>query len=207
MADTKISALADGALLQPGDLLVIARGGGNNRIDGDDITALHARGATTVDVTNSTTETALLSYAVPANELGTTRKLRCEMGGDYLNNNGIAPTLRLRIKYGGTTIFDDTVAVTSVSTTRRPWYLTFSLCANGAAGAQSLFGFFLLGTVGGATAGIGDMDTDEIESTAPFFATSAIDSTLSQTLEVTATWSAASATLSFRRFHASLERL
>jgi len=207
MADTKISALADGSPLRPGDLLVVARGNGNNRIDGDDITALHGRDATTVDVTNTTSETTVFSYAVPANELGTARKLRCEMGGDYLNNNGVAPTVRLRIKYGGTTIFDDTVAVSSTSATRRPWYLTFSLCANGAAGAQSLFGFMLLGSAGGATAGIGDIDTDEVETMAPFFNTAAIDSTVSQTLEVTATWSTAATTLSFRRFHAGLERL
>jgi hypothetical protein len=207
MADTKISALADGSPLRPSDLLVVARGGGNNRIDGDDVTALHARDASTVDVTNTTTETTIFSYAVPANELGTARKLRCEMGGDYLNNNGVASTLRLRLKYGGTTIFDDIVAVSSVSATRRPWYLMLSLCANGAAGAQSLFGFMLLGTAGGATAGLGDIDTDEVESMAPFFGTSAVDSTVSQTLEVTATWSTANAGLSLRRFHAGLERL
>lgn len=207
MADTKISALADGSPLQPNDLLVVARGSGNNRIDGDDVTALHAREASTLDVANTTAETTIFSYAVPANELGTARKLRCEAGGDYLNNNAVSSTLRLRIKYGGTTIFDDTVAVSAFGATRRPWYLVFSLCANGSAGAQSLFGFLLLGTAGGATAGIGDIDTDEVETMGPFFGTAAIDSTQAQTLAVTVTWSAAAASLSFRRFHASLERL
>jgi hypothetical protein len=207
MADTKISALADGSPLRPTDLLVVARAGSNNRLDGDDFTAVHTRQASTVDVTNTTAETTVFSYAVPANELGTTRKLRCEMGGDYLNSSGVTPTLQLRIKYGGTTIFDDTVAVSSVSATRRPWYLMYSLCANASANAQCLFGFMLLGTAGGATTGIGDIDTDEVETMGPFFNTAAVDSTVSQTLEVTVTWSSATTALSLRRFHAGLERL
>lgn len=207
MADSKISALTDGTPLQPSDEFVVARGGGNNKIGGEDVTAVLAREATTVDVTNTTTETDILNYSVPANELGSTRKLRVEMGGDYLNNNNITNALSLIVYYGGTTIYNDTVSISSTSASRRPWRLTFSLCANNATNAQAFFGNFSLGTSGGALTGIGDLDTDEIESSSPIFNTISVDSTAAQTLRVSFTWSTASANLSARRFHASVERV
>jgi hypothetical protein len=208
VADSKISGLADGTPPMPTDLFLVARASDNKSIAGAATVAIHDREAATTDVANTTTETTIFTHSVPANELGSDRALECILFGDYLNNNATGTSLTWRIKFGGTTIYQDAVSASAISATRRPWWLQFVLAANNATNAQTLGGLFYLGTAGGATTGLGDIDTDEIESAAPIANSGiAIDSTAARTLEVTVAWSAASANASLRRFWGGLRRI
>jgi hypothetical protein len=208
VADEKISAQADGTPIAPGDAFVVARGSSNVKIAGTGLVAIHDRESATIDVVNTLNETTIFTHSVPANELGTDRAIEVQLQGDLLENVVTGAQLTWRIYFGGTTIWNDVLgSVTAISASRRPWWLHFILAANGATNAQRLGGLFLLGTAGGATTGLGDIDTDEIESQTPLINNSiAIDSTVARTLEVTVDWFSANVNESVRRHYAHCSR-
>lgn len=183
--DTKISAYSDGGPLRPGDFIGIARAGANNRLDGEDLVAVHDREPSLITITDDTTETTICTYSVPANELGSTRAMRLTLYGTVLNTSSTAQTFTTRVKYAGTTIYNDANSVQANFTTAGPYWLNVVLAGNNATNAQSLGGAGYIGSEGLATTGTGDMDSDEIENTTPLFNTAAGDSTAAQTFEVT----------------------
>ncbi len=63
---------------------------------------------TQIDVVNTTTETALMTYTVPANLLGSSGiVLKVLVVGTITNNSGGAIAVTFRFKYGSTTIVTD----------------------------------------------------------------------------------------------------
>lgn len=159
------------------------------------------------DVSDTVDETTVYTTSVPANTLGTTGLLRLTIGGDYLANFG-TPTLRVRVKFGGAAIYDDTTAAFSTSATRRPWHAIIHLANRNATNVQTMFGQFWMNAVGtGAVQGLGPIDgtptvlgiigSDPIDI--------ATDTTQDQLFAVTVQHSVANANVSFRRKYAALE--
>jgi hypothetical protein len=158
------------------------------------------------EVVSSSLETAIYSYDVPAWTLKDERALRIRMHGDYLNNTGANRTLTLRVTLGGSDVYLD-ANTTGPSASRRPFWLDLNLAANAGTDAQTLGGAVLFGTTGGASVGIGDFGTDEIQAAAPLFGTAIRSTEIVQTLAVTVQHDASSASCSFRSYFASLELL
>lgn len=117
-----------------------------------------ARLTSNVTVSNTTTESTLMSITVPANLMGTNRAVRMTIWGDYLNNSGSNTTFTLRVKFGSTTFFGDASGNVGTSSTRRPFTLTAVVMNKGATNAQScMFECMLGNAASGSVAGLGDM--------------------------------------------------
>lgn len=158
------------------------------------------------NVVNTAAETTVFNYNIPAGQLGPSGCLRLRLVGDYLNNTGAGtPTLTLRIKLGATTIYADASAANANSASRRPFDLNIILANQDSNSSQVLGGYALFGAAGGATNGIGDFGTDEIQATTPLFGTAAINTTTDQAFAVTIQHSTNNANLSFRKMYALLE--
>ncbi len=159
------------------------------------------RKVTSTEVVSSITETAVYSYSVPANTLSTNRALRCTLIGDFLNNTGGNSNLRVKAKYGATTIFDTQNALTSTSTSRREERLEVELRAANATGAQVAWGRWTSGidaTVAGAAASLEFYREGAHNSVAE-------DSTAAKTFQITVQHSVNSASVSFRELGVTLE--
>ena len=172
-----------------------AAGGGSH--------AVLDKNTTTVTVTNSFTETTLYTVSVPANTLGTNKMLRVTMGGTYLNNSGATKSMVVSIKYGATTLYSDTSAALFSGTALRGWRLEFILAANAATNAQKLIGSFGMSHGGATTTGTGDSNVmigDNDGSYGLLYGTSAIDSTVAQTLLVTVTHNASDVNTTITRY-------
>lgn len=167
--------------------------------------------ATTLTVSNTTTDTQLYGVTVPANTLGTSHLIRVSIGGTYTNNSGATTNLRLRIRYGGTTIWDDTVgATTGISTSgnNRAWRLDFTFAAAGSTLLQEGYGSFIMGHAGGTNTGTGDAGQTTGSSNgyeAAMYGGSVVDSTAAQTFEVRVVHGAANANISISRQYAMTE--
>ena len=159
-----------------------------------------------LDIANTTTETTLYTYSVPAGALGTSKGFAVNLIGDWLNDTGANQTLRLRIKYGATTLHDESTGTMPTATVRRPWNLNIQFGNTGTTSSQFATVSWLLGNATAGTAGFGDasvaMHLNHLGS-----GTSAEDSTLVKALTVTMELSAASTSLSFRRQNGSLKEL
>jgi hypothetical protein len=109
------------------------------------------------------------------------RILRVRIGGNFLFNSG-APTLRIQILYGGTTMFDSTSVASVADADRAAWLLDFNLTAQGNSD-QALSGSFWTQPLevarATAAAGIGDLvfaNTSNRLGTVPFSGAAAVDS-------------------------------
>jgi hypothetical protein len=93
------------------------------------------RDVTATVVTNTITETSVYSVSVPANTLGTFRRIRLFMRGEFTNSSGGNSTPTLKLKFGGTTIATF-APVLSSSATSRLWTLLANIIAENATNAQ-----------------------------------------------------------------------
>lgn len=146
------------------------------------------------DIVNTVTETAVYSYSVPGGTLSTNNGLSLTALGDYLNNTGTPATFDVRVKYGATTICSaqDTP---SVSASRRGIEVHVELYAAGGTSAQRAKCQIIV-TSAGAVSGVTDSSTAVWR---PGYHTSvAIDSTASQTLQITLQHGTADAAISGR---------
>lgn len=186
----------------------------------NDLTGVYDRTAAALDIVSSGAETTLYSKTVTGGHMSTNRMLRLTLVGDYFNNSAATRTLQLKVKFGGTTIFDDTagdaVNAITVSAARRPLILQLWLGNQGATNAQFLGGFVSIGQPGGATTGIGDLaqmtlgsgsGTNQAFLPITSDGVAALDTTTDKLLDITVTHSAANASLSVRRQYAVLELL
>lgn len=165
----------------------------------------YVRLAGTVDVANSTTEGFLISYQIGAGAMGTDKMLRCTVIGDMLQN--AAGNLTLRIKFGGTTLWADTFPVTQTAT-RRPWEIQVKIGNLNAANSNFLKATVEIGNNGVPDTGLAQADAGTFGmGPVSASATSTIDTSAAQYLDITAQWSAASASLSFRKHYATIEIL
>jgi hypothetical protein len=104
------------------------------------------------------------------------RVLRVRMGGNMLLNSG-TPTVRVVIAYGGTTMFSDISAASTLDADRNAWFLNFDIVAQGNAD-QSLNGYLGMGIIAAKTApttGIGDA-WSTAENIGPVSGAAAVDS-------------------------------
>lgn len=163
---------------------------------------------TETDVVNTTTETNLLLYTVPANTLGTNKAIRVLIRGDYLNNSAGAPSVRWRIYYGATEMYNDLGAGAAVDVSRRVFTVDFILWPRNATNSQGVGGTIFLGQAGGATTGIGNVADDEVLTACPIVGANASeDSTLAKDLKVTVAHTVANADVSIRKTYSVIESL
>ena len=112
---------------------------------------------TEVELVNTTTETTVYTYTVPANTLSANKGLRVTVLGDYLNNSGSSHGLTMRVKYGSTTIASEPVGSITTSASRRSVYLQADLMAFNSTSAQAAFARAIVGGVGSvAGSGVGE---------------------------------------------------
>lgn len=160
------------------------------------------------DIVNTASETDLLSYTVPANTLGTTHALRVNISCDYFNNSGANRTFILKIKYGSTTMYQDTSDVLAVLSSRRPVIIDFYFYPRNVTNSQGVAGNITVSFTGLATTGFGDLGSDEVQVQTPFVGVNASeDSTTSLALKVTITHSAADTNVSLRKLSSTIEKM
>lgn len=182
-----------GALIYVDDILYIGDGVNWNRLytslaSGTNI-GLYAQTANSTAVTNTTTETTLLdggvgSLTVPANGFKVGDSFAVEMGGHISSQNN--NTLRIKIK-SGSVILGDTGLITMPSTTDKHWDLNlrFTIRTLGAAGVASIASFGLFTYSKNASNAFEGSDFSIINNTS-------FDTTISNTLGITAQWGTAS---------------
>ena len=159
-----------------------------------------------LNVASSTAETQVYGFTIDANKLGTDKGVRVRFFGTYLNNSGSVRTLRIRVKLGGTILYDETVGTTiliPISVNRRGVVFDLQLFNAGAANSQKMGGRISISDSTGATAGVGSLDRDTKNAEglyeAAIFGTSAVDTTSNRLFEITVQHSASNASLIFTR--------
>jgi len=129
----------------------------------------------------TTSEVSLGSFTVTGGDMGTTGILRVRLIGHFVAS-GATSTVRIRVKFGGSTVYDDTSVTTAVNL---PWFAEIHVANVGSASSQRIGGLIIIGA-NGATTGYGNLGTDEVNATTPIYATSSVNTASNQTFEVTA---------------------
>jgi hypothetical protein len=160
--------------------------------------AFIARSGTNVDIVSTAAETDVLNVTIPGNLLGTNRTVRIRISFDRLNNTGATQVYTLRVRLGATIMYNDASFAMVASATRASGHLDLVLSANNATNAQVVSGLVTQGPAGGATTGLGDLASDELDYATPLQGEAAIDSTADMTLRVTVDHAASSASNSWR---------
>jgi hypothetical protein len=176
--------------------------------DVNDLVGVYARSTNEVDVVNTTTETALYSKTITGGHLASDRAARVTIAGDYLGNTGGQSQFTLRVKLGGTTVFEDISGLVTDNAARRPFHLVATFQNLGSVSSQFLSGLFVLGPPSSATTGLGDLEGNPWR-VAPFTSSgaSSVNTAVDVVLAVTVQWTAANSSRSFRKKHALLELL
>ena len=159
------------------------------------------------DVVNTVTETDILNYSVAGGTLGTDKAIRVTIHADHLNNSGGTSGMTFKVKYGATTMYQDTTGSFSANASRRSVNIQFTLFAKNSATSQGVAGSMNFGIVGGATTGVGDLGTTDLQTTQFVGANAAENSAVAKTLSLTVTHANAASTISFRRLYAVVEVL
>jgi hypothetical protein len=167
--------------------------------DGSQLTNLPAGGIAALDkvtanttVVNTAAETNLYSFSVPGNTLGTNNVLRLTIQITDIDVDDGSNCV-LRFKYGGTTLGSITIANSSgAARSDAKGFITLIVAADGATNAQVGSMFFHASSFFGPNVGQG---------------TSAVDSTATQTLSVTANFNFAINLNSITLGQAVLEKL
>ena len=190
--DTRVILQQDGSVLGATRILncigltcSVVNGIGNLQGAGGGAIALATaidRSFSNVAVSNTVTETSLYSYTLPGNAIGTDFCISQTVIGTVTGNN--AGVLTLRAKYGSGVA---TAVVTPAAVTDEYFSTEVILCGDGATNAQQLI---MRSGAGNAILERGDQSTI------------AVDSTTSQTFEITAQWGTASSALSVSKLYA-----
>lgn len=182
-----------------------------NAADLNDRTKVYDRVTTTVDVVSTVADTQLYAKVIGAGHMSSDRMLRLTLLGDYLHNATAGDTISLNFRLGGGAyvMTDSSNLGNSLSATRQAWRLVFEVVNLGSASSQYQSVHAVLGnTAGTASTGIGDISgANSHHGMLGVASLSAVDTTIAQTLQVTAQWSASSASNSFRMRYAVLELL
>lgn len=136
-------------------------------------------------VANTVTETAFTSsYTISANQLQDGSVVRLKLFGVF-GTDAVAPTLRVRVKLGATTVLDTSATTLTAALTNQGWMLEGSLVCftDGATGTLDAQGIAEFAT--GAASG----QLVNMENTS----TSSVDTTSALALTVTVEWGAADA--------------
>lgn len=160
-------------------------------------------------VSSSSAENTIFTHTIPANVLETTRGLKFEMAFDLLMNSG-SPTLRIRVKFGATTLWDGVTTTFGTSSTRMPGWFEFMMGNQSANNSQGGSGYIYINneTTTGVTTGIGSIDDDEATlGVGSFAGTSSVDTTANRDFVVTIQMSVSNVAVEFRKFIATLTLL
>lgn len=152
-------------------------------------TLYSAAGNPLATITNSTVETSMYSQSVPGNTLGINQAFRITLVGDFTNTTGSASNdgYTLKVKYGGTTFLTFTASsLNNPNNSNVPQMLVATIANKGVTNAQAGQGV-LYGNVSGQASINGA--TSPVEGT--------VDTTSSQTLQITATLQAANTAITF----------
>ena len=156
---------------------------------------------TTVDVTNSVAETTLCSFVIPAAALGANGFLVLDISGDALQNAAINFTHR--VKAGATVLW----GLTSILTANAARHAIFERIVFGNQNAQNSNTVTV--SLPEMNPGAADLGTGALgRSFESFYGganlTTAVDTSASWTLSVSAQWASASASVSWRKLYAGL---
>lgn len=154
------------------------------------------------EVSNTTSETTLFTYTIPANTLGTTRAIRVK--GNFaasFNATGAGNNLTIRFKLGGTTLDTNTITPTVAfgALSNDIGQFDVVLYATGATNTQEWNYHFLQGDQSGGT--VGSLFNVRKKGTA------SADSTIDRDLVITAQYAAASTVNAIRIENYSIELL
>lgn len=163
-----------------------------------------ARAVTDLTIVNSTAETDIFSVTVPANTMGIDKILRATILGELKNDSGVSQTFRLRIKFGGTVLYDYDATAEDDSDRRACLFLLW-LANQNASNDQIGGGFMSLGQASPATVGIGAIDTGIERENIIRGIDVAIDTTVDQTFVITGAFAVADVDLEYTRRFAILE--
>jgi hypothetical protein len=156
----------------------------------------------TVTASNTTAETTIYTYTVPALTIGKFNLLRLSLYGDVYNNTGGVTLCTFRLKFGGTTIASVTNASISTSSNRAIWRLS-TLIEGLDASVQRNSSEFQLTTTAADT---GTLTTSNNQYIAGY-TNGAADSTVGNDLVFTAQMSSATANFEVRTLGGLLEVL
>lgn len=160
--------------------------------------------SSTVSVTNTTTETTVYSFQLPAGVLSPDAKARITLHGDLLKN--AAADLTIRCKAGSTTfatLFWSDGAFTSQATRRKVELEAWFGARGTGAAAHDASATAAVGQTGVAGEGINGGPQPRMSG----HNNVAEDVDTALTFEITVEWSAASASLDFRKAYAAFEVL
>jgi len=207
-----VTMASDGSLsaervLTAGNGVSITDGGTNSTVTVAAKNRIATRFVTEQDVANTTTETDILAYTVPASTLGTDKALRVQIMADYLNNSGSDRTVTIKIKFGATTMYNGTTGNLIASATRRASTIEFILFAKNSVTSQGMTGHIRFSNSSGSTTGIGDINGTEDTTGTIGGVNASENSAVGKTLSCTITHSAAASTISYRRVYAVVEVL
>lgn len=164
------------------------------------------RDGSALDVTNTTTPTAIASFTVPANTVVAGSIIRGYVVGHYLNNSGSIRNFIIRVNVGGTTITTDTGPnFSSAASPRRPMRIDFEVFFPSTS-SQRAWIRFCAGNMNAATDGYGDLaTTDTFSCTNVCDTDGAVAMSSNRVVELTIEHSFAANTISFQRLYAVME--
>lgn len=122
------------------------------------------------EVSNTTDETTMFSYTVPAGTLRKNDALMLNMFGRVRNNTGTTSgrTIQMRWNLGGVELWEDiSIDMQNYSTIQTPWTCWAMISALDSTSSQRLSGDFKISAGKGGT-GLGKFDGDEIFADTPF---------------------------------------
>ena len=122
--------------------------GGVNYLGPSPVTLV--RENTDLEIANTTTETAVLEYTIPANTLTGDRGLRVTMSSLKTNTSGSDANFTKRVKLGATTLYTTGAVLLETGNTEERRTL-FDLCAKDSDAEQELFYFETAAIYGSAT--------------------------------------------------------
>lgn len=160
---------------------------------------------------NSTTATSILppaaKFTLPANFCNIGKTLRVTAFGRISTTTG-PPTITFDVRFGAVVVFNGAAVTTVVSLTNKTWLLEAILTCRsiGASTSATMLGTgsFTSSIVVGSTGG--NANTAMLPDSAPAVGTG-FDSTSSQTVDLFATWSAASASNTLQLHNYTLEAM
>ena len=161
------------------------------------------RTATLLTIASTTTETSLYSFTIAQNVLSTNKMIMINLIGDRLDNAGSNTATVIKIKYGATTLWADTIPNIGNTATRHPVLFTILLGNKGATNSQILGGHLFMGDTG-ATTGLGlfAFTAGNVALTS-IFGSATEDSTTDKVFDITAQHTQSSASDEIRRHYAS----
>lgn len=146
---------------------------------------------TDLEVSNTTTETEILNYTIPANYMAGDRGLRVTMYGRVTNNSGATRTLSIRTKLGATEMWESEAMTLSTDADHRPFMWSFEVSAKDSDAAQELYGFWAMSAQVAPPTGEGAVNAFGVAS--PVYGSSTEDATTDLALVVTAQFDGAHA--------------